>query len=168
MLSETETQRHVDSSLYSLYLICPQLTNGSNCLRRLLTSSLISSTEKLSFLECSSFKLLWNTNRSINCLQIPLWLDFGLVLLSSWFSCFLCWLCWPRQELHTKSKFEPFLNVTKPQGELNKQTWYRGRGEKRGLVMDMLPGPSCLWVGPDFLLTFCLLPLGFSGGPLWI
>lgn len=58
----------------------------------------------------------WNTNHLFFSLfhQIPLWLDFGLVLQFLSSSCFLSWPCWQRQEHHIKSESEKWNNSSQP------------------------------------------------------
>lgn len=100
----------------------------------------------------------------LTVLQIPLWLDFGLVSQSSWSSCFLCWPCWPRQEPHTKSKSGLLRGSVKLHGKLVKWKQCPGLGllpaggEK--LLMDSLLDPGTF--GWDHLRPGTLLPASTS------
>lgn len=118
----------------SLPLTCPQLMDGSRLSHRLLMYQQSFHVPKSSdFLTVPVFSSCEMLIPVFTVLQILLWLDFGLVSQSSWFSCFLCWLCWPRQEPHTKSKFGLFLNIYKvPQGTEETEIVSRAGGYFQG------------------------------------
>lgn len=122
-------------SLSSLHLTCPLLMDGSGLSHRLLMYQQSFHEPKSSdFLNVSVFRSCEMLIPVFTVLQILLWLDFGLVSQSSWFSCFLCWLCSPGQEPHTKSKFGLFLNICKaPQGTEETEIISRAGVTSRGV-----------------------------------
>lgn len=170
MLCETGIWRwhRLFSLPHSLPLSHPQLMDGSRLPHRLLMYQQPFHVSKGSdFVNAQVFNSCEMLIPVFTVLQIPLWLDFGLVSQSSWFSCFLCWLCWPRQEPHTKSKFGLFLKIYKaPQGTGETEIVYRAAVTSRAGEKGLVTASGHLWVGSAFLLASGLWGL-FSSGSLW-